>query len=115
MVGEFRAVLKIKPRAWMRTEGKGKRRYMPKPQREYYEMIRYMLMQKGMPRIAGDIRMKIQFYRRDKRKIDMDNMVKALNDALHPYFDDSQIVASCEEKNMGAEEDMIKLHLKWAG
>jgi Holliday junction resolvase RusA-like endonuclease len=51
--------------------------------------------------MKGEIVLEVYFYRKDKRRADLDNFLKAFVEACLPFFDDSQIVEIVARKYSG--------------
>ena len=69
------------------------RTIISKAGRRYKDEVRAALANQGATKLKGRIALRIIAYMPDKRKRDLDNILKALLDALSPhlYEDDSQI------------------------
>jgi Holliday junction resolvase RusA-like endonuclease len=68
--------------------------YTPKETVEAEERIRWHLKAARAKRMDGPIALEAHFYRKDKRRVDADNLLKTLLDACNKFLfsDDSQIV-----------------------
>lgn len=72
----------------------GNKVLISKEGREYRERICWILRDRHVEKMAGKLKLKIEFYPPDARRRDLDNVLKAMLDALQHgglYADDSQI------------------------
>jgi Holliday junction resolvase RusA-like endonuclease len=70
------------------------RTYTPKETIQAEEAIRWHLKAAKAQRVDGPVALEAHFYRKDKRRVDADNLLKTLLDACNKFLfaDDSQIV-----------------------
>lgn len=73
--------------------------YTPQKTRDYEQLIAQHAMiamhRANADMLEGDIELTLRFYRKDDRRVDLDNLIKACSDAMNGiiYYDDSQIVS----------------------
>lgn len=67
--------------------------YTPQATRDYEAKVRRAALAAGVSPLVGRIRLTITIHSADRRRRDLDNMIKAIQDALNgvAYVDDSQI------------------------
>ena len=77
--------------------------YTPERTREWEDAVR--MLYQG-PTYEGDLTMTLYFYMPNRRRVDIDNLVKAVFDGLNgkAYHDDGQIVALHATKAIGKNE-----------
>jgi len=79
----------------------GYRTLISREGRAYRERVSEILVTLGVRPLVGPVRMRIEVYPPDKRRRDLDNLLKSLWDALQhggAYHDDSQVVKFEVEK-----------------
>ena len=83
------------PVPWMRTGGSGKRRFSPKVQVAYQNLIkaRAREVMQLRPPMMGPMFLTVRAYFEDRRVRDLDNVVKQVSDSLNGiiWIDDSQV------------------------
>ena len=90
-------------------------RYKTESGRRYQEQISLLLAQewKGRPAYSGEVELRIEFIVKSRRKWDIDNRVKALQDCLNMakiLQDDSQVQILHVERRKG-NADMTRLEI----
>lgn len=87
-------------RYWRHGQG---RIYRSEEANDYRQYVGLLCLTAGMQPIEGDVSMRLTFYR-PARRMDLDNMLKQLFDALqgHAYHNDGQVAEiharRCEDK-----------------
>lgn len=78
----------------------GSRVLISKAGREYKKHVAFICYQQRIEKITGTVFMQIDFYPPDRRRRDIDNVLKPLLDAIEgwTYADDSQILKLTIEK-----------------
>jgi crossover junction endodeoxyribonuclease RusA len=68
--------------------------------RQYQEEVGWIARRAGCNPTLEPLQMKVKVYARDRRKFDIDNVLKVLGDAMNGiiYYDDTQIVRIEAEK-----------------
>lgn len=66
---------------------------------------------KGRPPFAGDVELVCLFEQRDARRADLDNLCKAVGDAINgvAYVDDVQVVRSSSARKIRADVDRVSV------
>lgn len=95
---------------WRSTYGKGGRTYKPKSVKDWQaqatEIIREDFRRRGAERYEGLVYLSITVLTSSKRRMDIDNRIKCLQDCLEPagvVFDDSQVWDLRIKRRMGNE------------
>ena len=91
-------------------------RYKTVGGRKYQEQVSFLLAQKwqSRPAYSGDVELRIEFTVKSRRKWDIDNRVKALQDCLNMagiVKDDSQVQILHVERRQG-DADMTQLEIR---
>ena len=91
-------------------------RYKTAGGRKYQEQVSFLLAQKWQdkPSYSGDVELRIEFTVKSRRKWDIDNRVKALQDCLNMagiVKDDSQVQILHVERRQG-DADMTQLEIR---
>ena len=108
----YEDVIHLQPLPWSRTRGKQNQRFLSPRLRKYYNDLGWIFWSVGLEPTDKPLDIFVEFYRKDKRRLDLDNLQKALADAMKDYYDDAQIVHWDSRKIMGAEEEKIVLRIK---
>lgn len=81
------------------------RAFTPTRTREHVEYVRLYAAKHCQVQLIGSVRLEVDFYRKNKRRTDLDNLVKGVQDAMLPYGnwpgvyrDDSQITTLIARK-----------------
>ncbi len=86
----------------------GYRRRVFTPQRtlDYEELVASEAVSQGVKRVSDMLRVEVDFYRSTRHRVDLDNLIKSILDALNgiAYDDDVQIV------QLEARKDYDKQH-----
>lgn len=84
----------------------GPRTLISREGRAYREKVCALLAARGVETLTGPVQVKVEVYPPDRRRRDIDNVLKALLDAIEKggaYRDDSQIVRLVAEKHRPVE------------
>ena len=99
-----------RPRSGQSGRGQGSHTFIPTAIRHYQEELRWAMagaMRKAKVRqpLEDPVELRLHFQRSTRRRVDLDNLVKAVQDAANGllFEDDSQIVRLEAEKTVGAE------------
>ena len=102
---------------WRSTYGKGGRTYKPKPVKDWQtcatEIIRQDFKRRGLPQYEGLVFLSITVITASRRRMDIDNRVKCLQDCLEPagvVGDDSQIWDLRVRRRMG-NKDLVRVRV----
>ena len=90
--------------------------YMPEPYTAYKEALAWMLkaeMGRRKP-MYGAISITLDFYRKNHRRVDLDNLVKTVMDAGNGvgWLDDAQIVELHARKFLGCADPRVEVTLE---
>ena len=68
--------------------------YTPKRTKEWEKAVFVAAKQSRIPKMSGDLTVIVEFYRKSRRRTDLDNLIKGVMDALNrvAWDDDSQVV-----------------------
>ena len=68
--------------------------YTPKRTKEWEVAVFAAAKQARIPKLSGDVAVVVEFYRKSRRRADLDNLMKGVMDALNrvAWDDDSQVV-----------------------
>lgn len=94
-VKEFRAVLPYPPSNNTYYRHVGGRTLLSKKARAYREKALALLKERALPEFTEGIELYIEFYPPDRRRRDLDNLLKAVQDTLQKaglFRDDAQII-----------------------
>jgi crossover junction endodeoxyribonuclease RusA len=82
------------PVPWERARSRGAQHFTSPRSRAHKARIQVHAKQAKLPRLAGPLRLSATFYRVNAQACDVDNLAKAVQDALNgvAYEDDRQIV-----------------------
>ena len=74
--------------------------YTPKKTADYEKLVGWTYKQAGYPCFSEPVQIEVIFYRGDKRAVDVDNLLKSIQDGLNgiAYDDDSLIYRIVAEK-----------------
>lgn len=94
--------------------------YMPKPYREYQDAIIRVIDALVIPEpFKGPLAVEIHFLRADKRRVDIDNLIKAAFDAITDsnsvWFDDSQVTRLIATKACDKECPCVSVRISHVG
>ena len=81
------------PLARVRASGKSKTFYIPQHSKEFQKKVKIYAYNAGLRKTRKNIYLKAVFYRADKRRCDIDNLLKNLLDGLRSFFNDAQVIA----------------------
>lgn len=100
-----------------RAQRKGNRVYMPADYLAYREKIAWAI-RKGMGHrepAAGEVAVTVEFCRKDRRRVDADNLLKTCFDAMQGTLcvDDSQITEVHVYKRHGYAQPKIEITATW--
>lgn len=86
--------------------GYRRRVFTPKRTLDYEELVAREAVSQGVKRVSDTLRVEIDFYRSTRHRVDLDNLIKSILDALNfiAYDDDVQIV------QLEARKDYDKKH-----
>ena len=99
----------------------GNRWFTAKRVEEHIECIRLCADQAMASRdpLEGPLKLEVRFYREDKRRVDLDNLIKAVKDAMLPfhgwpgvYQDDSQVTTLHAIKRLDPENPRTEVHIQ---
>lgn len=93
----------------------GRHGYTPKRTKAYEQKVAWAVKQEIKGKLfTGDIAVFLDFYRSDRRRCDIDNLQKAILDALNgiAYKDDSQIVKLHSEKHFDRENPRVYIKIE---
>ena len=107
----YNDVIHLTPLPWSRTRGKQNQRFLSPRLRKYYNDLGWIFRSVGLQPTEKPLDVYVVFYRKDRRRLDLDNLQKALADSMKEYFDDAQIVHWDARKVMGAKEEKIFLRI----
>lgn len=100
-------------------KGKGNRHYTPAETVRYESAVRAVGSLRKPPnwRTDGEYHLYVVAYFADNRARDIDNVVKAVSDALNrvAFDDDNQVVRVSAEKHMGDPEPRTEVTVQWVG
>ena len=79
--------------------------YTPQATRDYEAKVKRAALEAGVQPLVGRIRLSITIHSADRRRRDLDNMIKSISDALNgvAYADDSQIDQLQADRTLMAE------------
>lgn len=110
------------PWARPRRDGRHGNRWFTAPRvQEHIECIRYCANEAMNHRGAldGPLKLEVRFYRETRQRVDLDNLVKALKDAMLPfggwcgvYHDDSQVTTLNAIKRIDKANPRTEVHLQ---
>lgn len=100
-------------------KGKGNRHYTPAETVRYEDAVRAigsLRKPPGWP-MDGEYRLYVVAYFADRRPRDVDNVVKAVSDALNKvaFDDDNQVVKVSAEKRVDAGNPRTEVTVQWVG
>jgi len=99
--------------------GKGNRHYTPAETVRYERAVKAIAALSRPPswRTDGEYHLFVVAYFADRRPRDVDNVVKAVSDALNgvAFGDDNQVTRVSAEKHMGNPEPRTEVTVQWLG
>lgn len=100
-----------KERARVLREG---RSYTPLATRVAEERIRAVARSAGVELVEGPVALHVRFYRSDRKRVDNDNLLKLVQDALIgiAYRDDSQITDGSQKRLIDPERPRTEIELR---
>jgi Holliday junction resolvase RusA-like endonuclease len=92
--GIYRMTVLGNPIPWERARSRGAQHFTSPRSRAHKARIQVHAKQAKLPRLTGPLRLSATFYRESAQACDVDNLAKAVQDALNgiAYEDDRQIV-----------------------
>jgi Holliday junction resolvase RusA-like endonuclease len=108
-----------KQRARVFEDARGKRRAVtPDRTKDWEQWIGwyavYEMHQRGLAPLTGDVRMTCEFERHGRQRADLDNLIKAVSDALNGivWQDDTQVVGIVARVVYGVAEPGVSVRVE---
>lgn len=105
------------PVPFKRTRGSGKRRFNDAKYTAYKDAVGYAanVACAGFKPIGGDCHMELTFRRKNKRRVDIDNLCKSIMDALQGivYEDDKQVTGLAATVEYQCDEPGVDIEVTW--
>lgn len=83
----------------------------PDDTKKYEKVVRLSAQAAGCQRIVGGVMLRAHFYLENLRRVDVDNLIKAIKDALKgvAWNDDSQVVEMIVTKHLDRERPRVEV------
>jgi crossover junction endodeoxyribonuclease RusA len=101
------------PIPWERSRSRGGQHFTAPRSRAHKDRILAFARQARVPKLLGPVMLSVTFYRKTKQRCDIDNLVKAVQDALNgvAYADDAQIVSLVAIKAFSSGDPRTEVEL----
>ena len=83
-------------------------------ERRIGEHVKWQMHEKHVERLSGPVALMLRFYRLDKRRVDADNLAKAVLDGLNGilYTDDDQVTSLTIEKHVNQRRPRTEIEVE---
>jgi Holliday junction resolvase RusA-like endonuclease len=87
--------------------------YTPQRTKAWEQEVALRYKEAQGPRFDGFVSLEMKFYRSDARRVDLDNLEKAVCDALNgiAYGDDWQIIRKCSAKEIDRDNPRVEIKI----
>jgi crossover junction endodeoxyribonuclease RusA len=101
------------PVPWERSRSRGGQHFTAPRSKAFKTLVQAYAREARVPRAVGPVMLSVTFYRKTRQRCDLDNLVKAIQDALNgiAYGDDAQIVSLVAVKAVSPDDPRTEVEI----